>query len=80
MENNGSNTEVNTEVQETGIKQYFAGKTIPQIIFGSATWACILGFGLFTLGQTLMIIVLLIAGRAAGFSSDLLLSACQNEC
>ena len=68
MENNGS---TNTEVKETGIKQYFAGKTIPQIIFGSATWACVLGYGLFAIGQLLMFIVLLIIGRAAGFSSDL---------
>ena len=70
MENNGSNTEVNTGVQETGIKQYFAGKTIPQIIFGSATWACILGYVLFAAGQLLMFIVLSIIGRAFGFSSD----------
>ena len=67
MENNGS---TNTEVKETGIKQYFAGKTIPQIIFGSAAWACVLGYGLFAIGQLLMFIVLLIIGRAAGFSSD----------
>ena len=70
MENNGSNTEVNTGVQETGIKQYFAGKTIPQIIFGSATWACILGYVLFAAGQLLMFIVLSIIGRAFDFSSD----------
>ena len=70
MENNGSNTEVNTGVQETGIKQYFAGKSIPQIIFGSATWACILGYVLFAAGQLLMFIVLSIIGRAFGFSSD----------
>ena len=37
----GKDMENNTEVKETGIKQYFAGKTIPQIIFGSAIWACI---------------------------------------
>ena len=67
MENNGSS---NAEVKETGIKQYFAGKSIPQIIFGSAAWACILGYGLFAIGQLLMFIVLLIIGRAAGFSSD----------
>ena len=67
MENNGSS---NAEVKETGIKQYFAGKSIPQIIFGSATWACVLGYGLFAIGQLLMFIVLLIIGRAAGFSSD----------
>ena len=67
MENNGSS---NAEVKETGIKQYFAGKTIPQIIFGSAAWACVLGYGLFAIGQLLMFIVLLIIGRAAGFSSD----------
>ena len=67
MENNGSS---NAEVKETGIKQYFAGKSIPQIIFGSAAWACVLGYGLFAIGQLLMFIVLLIIGRAAGFSSD----------
>ena len=67
MENNGSS---NAEVKETGIKQYFAGKSIPQIIFGSAAWSCILGYGLFAIGQLLMFIVLLIIGRAAGFSSD----------
>ena len=67
MENNGSS---NAEVKETGIKQYFAGKSIPQIIFGSATWACILGYVLFAAGQLLMFIVLSIIGRAFGFSSD----------
>ena len=67
MENNGSS---NAEVKETGIKQYFAGKSIPQIIFGSAAWACVLGYGLFAIGHLLMFIVLLIIGRAAGFSSD----------
>lgn len=67
MENNGSS---NAEVKETGIKQYFAGKTVPQIIFGSAAWACILGYVLFAAGQLLMFIVLSIIGRAFGFSSD----------
>ena len=67
MENNGGS---NAEVKETGIKQYFAGKSIPQIIFGSAAWACVLGYGLFAIGQLLMFIVLLIIGRAAGFASD----------
>ncbi len=67
MENNGGS---NAEVKETGIKQYFAGKSIPQIIFGSATWACILGYVLFAAGQLLMFIVLSIIGRAFDFSSD----------
>ena len=36
-----------TESKETGIGRFFAGKTFPQILFGSAIWACILGYALF---------------------------------
>ena len=61
-----------TETKATGIGQYFAGKTILQIIFGSAVWACVLGFVLFIVGQTVMYLVLAVIGRAAGlFSSDI---------
>ena len=44
-----------TETKGTGIGRYFAGKTIPQIIFGSAAWACILGYVLFSIGQISML-------------------------
>ena len=66
----GKDMENNTEVKETGIKQYFAGKTIPQIIFGSAIWACILAYVLFVVGQTGMYLVLSIIGYAANLTSD----------
>ena len=59
-----------TETKGTGIGRYFAGKTIPQIIFGSAAWACILGYVLFSIGQILMYVILRVIGGAAGFSSD----------
>ena len=59
-----------TETKDTGIGQYFAGKTVPQIIFGSALWACFLGYVLFFIGQIGMYLILLVTGRAAGFSSD----------
>ena len=66
----GKDMENNTEVKETGIKQYFAGKTIPQIIFGSAIWACILAYVLFVVGQTGMYLVLALIGHAANLTSD----------
>lgn len=59
-----------TESKETGIGRFFAGKTFPQILFGSAIWACILGYALFCIGQIAMYLILAHAGRAAGFSSD----------
>ena len=59
-----------TESKESGIGRFFAGKTFPQILFGSAIWACILGYALFCIGQIAMYLILAHAGRAAGFSSD----------
>ena len=59
-----------TQAGEKGIGRYFAGKTVPQIIFGSAIWACILGYVLFSIGQVAMYLILLAIGAAGGFSSD----------
>ena len=59
-----------TQAGEKGIGRYFAGKTVPQIIFGSAIWACILGYVLFSIGQIAMYLILLAIGAAGGFSSD----------
>ncbi|MDO5455988.1 MAG: type II CAAX endopeptidase family protein [Eubacteriales bacterium] len=67
MEDHNTNSR---DVGEKGIGRYFAGKTVPQIIFGSAVWACFLGYFLFTVGQIVMYLILSRIGTAGGFSSD----------
>ena len=62
--------EQNNKVSDVQAKP--AGRTIPQIIFGSAIWACILSYVLILLGQTIG----LLACTAAGMqNSDLGMTA-----
>ncbi len=59
MKNNEQFSEQNISVQRSSVK---AGKTIPQIIFGSAIWTCILAYLLIFIGQLLGEFVLLASG------------------
>ena len=75
MANNEQLSEQNTTVQ-SGAEQITSvqggaqqtGKTIPQIIFGSAIWTCILAYLLILAGQLIGELVVLVSGA---YSSDL---------
>ena len=75
MANNEQLSEQNTTVQSGAEQSTSAmggaqktGKTIPQIIFGSAIWTCILAYLLILAGQIIGELVVLVSGA---YNSDL---------
>ena len=60
-----NNTEQSFSQQRSAFK---TGKTIPQIIFGSAIWTCILAYILILAGQLIGELAVLVSGA---YSSDL---------
>ena len=65
MENNEQNITPNKEQKEQNVEQNVqqsAKKSIPQIIFDSAIWTCILAYALITIGQIIGGIFYLVSG------------------